>query len=164
MSTKIYNGHCMPLIPMGELLTICRDLRVKAEEVRRERLRHFFIKEEFKWMETMNAAWDVGRKKIRNPIVDYSFEICFLPIKDKILLIPFYERHYDEILKTIPGIRYYGYWNNVDPDEECSEEEWAQREKDWDEALPGPGVPGENGFTITILNFDIPRPEEIWPK
>ena len=35
-------------------------------------------------------------------------------------------------LKALPGYRYYGYWNNVDPDENCTEEEWEKRKKDWD--------------------------------
>jgi hypothetical protein len=29
-------------------------------------------------------------------------------------------------------VKFYGYWNNVDPDENCSDEEWEERELFWD--------------------------------
>lgn len=46
------------------------------------------------------------------------------------------------------GAVYYGYWDNSDPDPKCSNREWSERKREWDYALPGPGVPANCGFTL----------------
>lgn len=63
------------------------------------------------------------------------------------LFIPFggYQNfmfHIKEIAIEEVGFREYGYWNNTDPLDDISEEEWNQREQDWDFL----GVPSEDGF------------------
>lgn len=60
------------------------------------------------------------------------------------------------------GVEFYGYWNNTDPDEECTAKEWRQRKNDWDKVLPDIGIPCENGFSFTILqNHYIPVGEAL---
>lgn len=80
-------------------------------------------------------------------ILNYSMQLIFT--KDgKVLGYPYGARRataFDDWLKSRPGYKFYGYWNNVDPDEECSEEEWEQREKHWDEAV-GYNPIGEYGL------------------
>ena len=53
------------------------------------------------------------------------------------------------------GIKDYEYWNNTDKPDEISNREWNQREKDWDKALPGLGVPAQ--FGIVVNNFIYPE-------
>lgn len=87
----------------------------------------------------------------RNPYYDFNFEVEIIPLKNKILLLPFTEQ--SECLALIrdqPWIQSYGYWNNSDPEEGVSEKEWSQRENDWNLALPGIGIPAENGFNVQL--------------
>ncbi len=43
---------------------------------------------------------------------------------------------------------YYGYWDNTDPDENCSEQEWEQRALDWDFL----DVPRNDGLEYTLIS------------
>lgn len=83
----------------------------------------------------------------RDPVVDFDSNACFIPIQDKILvLFNCEQKEIVELWESLPEITYYGYWNNTDPDKSVSEEEWEQRRKDWNEALPGAGVLMDNGM------------------
>jgi hypothetical protein len=93
----------------------------------------------------------------RNPQYDFGIEILFIPLKNKILALYYSEQSsLESIWNGFEEVNYYGYWDNTDQDETCTEEEWLQREKDWDEALPGWSVPAENGFSYRMLT-DLPR-------
>lgn len=102
----------------------------------------------------------------RDPEYDFSFEICIIPIKGKILLLPYTEKK--ELLNLLERQKYlkpYGYWNNTDPDKSVSQKEWNQREKDWNAALPGIGIPADNGFTVQLHpTFNIFRTSESFIK
>ena len=80
----------------------------------------------------------------------FDFKVCYLPMKDKTLGIPYGENSVmtEAFLKEVHD---YGYWNNTDKPESVSEEEWKQREKDWDIVLPGIGIPSENGLICKLL-------------
>lgn len=97
-----------------------------------------------------DAIREIKIKQTRNPSFDYEFAVCFIPISSKTLAIPYTEqKEFRNIWYAQPEVIKYGYWNNVDPDEDCTDEEWNQREKDWDEALPNSsGIPAENGFSF----------------
>lgn len=82
---------------------------------------------------------------------DFSFSLCVTPIKGKLLLQAFTERkELIEVLINKSYLRDYSYWNNTDPDEDCTEKEWKQREADWDEALGESGIPSQSGFLIDL--------------
>lgn len=78
----------------------------------------------------------------------FSFSFQLLFTKDgKVLGFPFGARQANKIsdwLTSLDGYRFYGYWDNVDPDESCSEEEWRQRKEDWE--VIGYGPMGEYGL------------------
>jgi hypothetical protein len=49
----------------------------------------------------------------------------------------------------------YGYWDNTDPDETATEEEWEQRKKDWSHVLlDDSGVPSNEMFCIVAEGID----------
>jgi hypothetical protein len=101
---------------------------------------------------------EIQRTKLRDPLFDFSFELEVIPIKGKVLLMAFADRgSFFRLLGRQKWARYYGYWDNTDPDEKCSVREWKQRGKDWDEALPGVGVPSENGFSVDLGMAFLPR-------
>jgi len=94
----------------------------------------------------------IKNTSIRDPLVDFSCDVVILPIRNKIIAMYYCEN--PEIYKIIKKQKYwnfYGYWDNTDPYSECTEEEWNQREKDWDEALPNfCSIPAKNGFVCNI--------------
>ena len=66
---------------------------------------------------------------------------------DKILAI-FYMDKCDDIFKNIPEIEFYGYWDNVDPDETCTHEQWEERRKDWEDVLNPSWKPSNEGIVV----------------
>lgn len=89
---------------------------------------------------------------------DFDVSICVFPISDKILCIPF--ANHDELHKKLfetEEFEDYGYWNNVDAPKNICDEEWARRKEDWNEALPGIGVPRDCGMLFKIIDapYDV---------
>jgi hypothetical protein len=84
---------------------------------------------------------------------DFDVSICFLPLADKTLCIPSANNAaLMHELTAFPEFIDYGYWNNTDPPKNISEQEWSQRKTDWHNALPGIGVPRENGFVVKVID------------
>jgi hypothetical protein len=85
---------------------------------------------------------------------DYNlcFSVCVFPISRKTLCIPFCNNY--AILKFFrkqPEVAEYGYWDNTDPLKGFTRKQWLARKKAWDEALPGIGIPSENGVSLRII-------------
>lgn len=101
---------------------------------------------------------EIQRTQYRDPDVDFDCNACFIPLEDKILALFYTEQKELETLwKACSEVRYYGYWNNSMPDEDASNEEWEQRERDWEEALPGVGIPMENGICADFVKGFVSR-------
>ena len=95
---------------------------------------------------------DLNNRNISPDI--FHCNISIHPLKDKILIMLFTScRDYTELFKNFPEVKFYGYWNNVDPDENCTEEEWQQRKEDWDDGLNNFGVPKEEGFVFDPITY-----------
>lgn len=91
----------------------------------------------------------------RNPKYDFECTVYAIPIQDSILLLFYSEQaEFESVFSKLPMVEYYGYWNNTDPDEECTEEQWEKRKRDWEEALGGDGlgVPSECGMSFQLVN------------
>lgn len=87
----------------------------------------------------------------RDPECDFECVLDIIPIPNKVLVMAFCER--PSIGNIISRQKYlipYSYWNNTDPEEGVSEKDWNQR------ALPGNGIPCENGFNITLHPTYLP--------
>jgi len=99
--------------------------------------------------------WDrraeVRRTGHRDPAVDTSFDLCFIPVEGKTLGIAFVERGawFQEWLKQ-PGVAEYGYWNSSEQPDEISDAEWERRARDWEVIKPIPV--SEQGFTIQLTS------------
>jgi len=52
-------------------------------------------------------------------------------------------------------IQFYGYWDNTDKDDTCSNAEWEQRANDWEEVLSPSFIPSECGFTFELADSNI---------
>lgn len=107
---------------------------------------------------------EVKKTNRRDPMVDMEFSICIIPTKDKILGITYTEQN--DLLRLWleqEEIVQYPYWDNTDPPEDLSWEEWEKRGKEWDEALKeAHGIPAMNGLTIEFVNqysYGMPHAE-----
>ncbi|WCF11642.1 hypothetical protein NDS46_30310 (plasmid) [Paenibacillus thiaminolyticus] len=95
---------------------------------------------------------EIQHTQRRDPEVDFDCSACFIPLEDKVLAL-FYSEH-DELKslwKSCEEVDFYGYWDNVTPDQNATKEEWEQRFKDWEEALPGIVIPLENGLVADFI-------------
>ena len=92
----------------------------------------------------------------RDSAVDFDCELCVIPIKGKLLAIPFTEQNeFLAVINAMEEVSEYGYWDNSDQPEEISRSRWDRRRDNWEEALPGIGVPSENCFTIQITRDSL---------
>lgn len=114
-------------------------------------------------------AFSVFEKRVKeakldgriNPFYDMDCQIVLFPIEDKILMTIYTAQHsFKEIIKKHPDVEFYGYWDNTDPQEDCSEEEWEQRGKDWHEAMGETWIPSVEGFTVDLTVDSDTFPEE----
>jgi len=96
---------------------------------------------------------NILKTDIRNPQYDFSIRIAFIPLENKILSL-FYSEYnaFEKHWLKFDEVEYYGYWNNTDRDEDCTEEEWNQRYLDWEKALPGIGYVPEHAVYFDHLN------------
>lgn len=94
---------------------------------------------------------------------DLKSEVWIFPIENKTLGMTFIKNKaiYDAFM-ALPEVSEYAYWNNVDQPENLSEEEWDLRERDWNEALEGIGIPSENGFCFYLTQSIKDAHSFIW--
>jgi len=168
MSTKIYNGYLIDANPSTfQLKEMVHQFRKVLRETRNGIIKELYTKDSYKKVhsELWKRALEIKRSNLSDPVVDFSAEICFIPIENKMLAITYWEhREYTKAWQSLTNVKYYGYWNNTDQDEDCSDEEWKQREEDWGKALPGIGVPALVGFNIVVLDYSLPYANEIWTE
>jgi hypothetical protein len=87
----------------------------------------------------------------RDPAVDFSFELVFIPYRSKLLGIVYSEQtEWVTRWLTSPLIREYHYQNHSDPDPSVSAKEWRQRARDWDGAL-GYNTPADVGWVVNCI-------------
>lgn len=124
-------------------------------------MRDEFLVKHTPWTAAYQHYHEQIKKSEKSPYstdgLDIKFDICFLPVGNKILGIPYTNcREYEKYLGDQPEYQYYGYWNNSDQDEECTDEEWEQRKTDWDIAIGVSGIPSRNGFVAEIVEQKSP--------
>jgi hypothetical protein len=179
MSTKIFNGKIVVLTSWEDIMVKISRLRVKAQLAAKKQAINLIIASALRRYvncvlrtvnpkdkqstpyrdaekEYANRINKIKQTMRRDPEADLELKISFIPSKDKILALPFYEwAGYGKLLENENWMRDYGYWNNTEPDPECSNKEWNKRKKDWETALKtGEGRPGYNGLTAEIVFID----------
>ena len=152
MSIKIYNG----IRVIGD--ASIENLNAYSNHIRnhmRMILPEFFkkLRKSYSFLSSAEFYREIRNATRGNHIddLDITGSLCLFPIKDKILGIPYINHELLEHFNTCDRHVEYGYWNNVDPLETCTEEEWEQRKVDWDNALPGHGIPSLCGYTIDLV-------------
>lgn len=180
MSTKIYNGFRMRKEGITRLHALMTQLRATCAPIAKQGLLryaathmahladHRLLNPEepqkgsvrgFVTSELMDRLHKLQVEPLRDPSIDFTFEIVLIPVGNYLLGIPFAEHRVfmDELFK-LPGVEEYGYWNNTDKPEHVTDAQWRKRAKDWDKALPGCDSPAASGFT-----YQITRPAPFFP-
>lgn len=180
MSTKIFNGYRIRSRDFGEVhkivsafkevarpLLLNRYYQVMADQCARVcdalALGKFSPNEDTRGQSVISfcsslvtkAYFDIYRSDRRNPLFDFDAQLTLVPSGDSTLVLFYCEAFNESVVeawKATAGVEYFGYWNNTDRDEACSEEEWEARGAAWDEAL-GRGAPAVVGYTTEILGL-----------
>lgn len=179
MSTKIFNGRIIhaPIGKAYDLLIkskpaavlIGRNLEIAwmakraAEMIDKARIEG----EEKKgalfdaWVEMSDRISEIRKTQRRDPAVDIGCELWLFPLKDKTLVLVNSEaKDLREWFDKLPFVEDYSYWNNTDPDENVDKRTWKQRERDWNKALPGSGVPSDRCLSFAMYQGGMVFPAE----
>lgn len=111
------------------------------------------------WKEVSDRQQKSRTTMRADPAFDFDFEVVLFPITASRLLGIYYTTQtvFSELLMSKNYIKEYGYWNNSDRPDHIGEREWAQREKDWDLALPDScSIPSMNGMTVQLVEHTVP--------
>ena len=100
---------------------------------------------------------NIYKTRHRDPVYDFDCEISIYPTMDNVFAIINSEREdYIDFFAGLPGVEYYGYWNNTSPEETMNPEAWEKRRSDWDEALKDLF---NSGFNFECLGlYGLPHP------
>jgi hypothetical protein len=109
---------------------------------------------------------NIERKNERNPEVDFSVEVCYIPFKNKLLALFYSEQQvFEKIWNKTPSVKDYHYQNSIERPKDISAKEWNQRCQDWSNATLS-GSPAHVGFSFKISDLRIsygryPKVEEV---
>jgi len=164
MSTKIYNGFQTSFGDLETFLDLVHTFRDGYWKKGAIELREKFVAAAFAGFPVQDAEakrkayslwWDLSSKArtstTRQPALDTDFKVTIFPDSGRFIGIAYteHDKWFEAWLK-LPGIREYGYWNNVDPPDHVTDEEWEARREVWDRVLPGCGIPAMEGFSIDV--------------
>jgi len=178
MSTKIYYGHRFDGT-WEELLEVCIQLRkdyikevevlytkfldalLKSDEVcNREEMYFSAVKGvKYKDFNTGHQAYylmGLMESGLSDPLNTDSSIIAY-PFEGKIYIVPFMDHKWNKLTERSDKFKFFGYWNNTDPDEGCTEEEWNERERVWESIFPG-----YEPAKIYGLTYEIFGKSDVW--
>lgn len=155
MSIKIYTGYKLPHLGLLEIKKFCDTIK---EDFTKKR--NTFIKNNWDRNDYMSKVFLPHTRDE----MGYSFEasIDFFPHEKYIFCITNFPRIYDGIFEKYEIVEEYGYWDNVDQLESCTDEEWADRRDTWEIIYPDFSSPSQNAFHYTILGKLLPMPDKIY--
>ncbi len=181
MSTKIYNGFRFTQTRLDEIMDLINSWRadmisaaeslsgqVLAIEMTNhiDRLDYFGQLEGEESEATIERPFMVARSSLmdrilevkktgrRNPIVDFDISVSIFPHNGRFYGMLFTEqRAWEKAWMSQDCIESYGYWNNSDPEDGVSDEDWEVRGKVWESILGGPAQwrPTMAGLDATIF-------------
>ncbi len=168
MSTKIYEGHLWLGSPQ-ELMEFLFSIR---EQYITDATKYLLNWDHDKIIEYANRYYE-DRKPFYLPIflrdeirrgenTPFNFDASIMVYfgKNKTSIIPFGLHMFPETEKLFKGhsqVKFYGYWDNVDPDESCSEEEWNERKVFYDEIFDR-----FFSFSTAGLSYELSNQEGIF--
>jgi hypothetical protein len=160
MSIKIYDGLRHPS-PTADVFVIARIIRSVLEpmffDAVEELLANPHIEETSPALlsrrideEHRSPSWSFSD-------ADIGYDVTLLRGARFVLVLVHGEKsnRYVEALVKSGGFKPYGYWDNTDPEEGCTDHHWEQRRQEWGIALSNPttseyfdAAPSEVGLSI----------------
>jgi len=182
VSTKIFNGYRLRTGNFAEAHKIFSQFKVQAKALLQDRYNNVIARQCTRLIDAralgrpskyrvgvspLMTAWDIAAQEYRkiysntpgtrNPYYDFDVNFTIFPVEDQILITLYCEEGMNkevvEAWKATEGIEYFGYWNNVDPDEDCSDEEWEERKRLWEIALGESGTPAVEGYSTEVMGL-----------
>lgn len=159
MSIKIYEAWKAPVHTLEQ----AQNFGGRVQALAYQRL-HSKLREQFPTKEEYFAFWLSRDNEFAVEVMGPKLELIFFPCGRSSLILAYGSRfyRYDECLDLLA--KPWGYWNNVDPDENCSAREWGQRKRDWERAYPGYQAPYEIGLALTVVGESLPLPCDVFPE
>lgn len=192
MSVKIYSGYKLPKFTVDELHSFTMSARkiisplaielhnkalaqIAIEMIDHQFLRKKYFNIDFQFNDKESVynnlyyLWEAIKTKqqkgLRTPGFDFHASFTIHPLPDKILCIFYSEsRELEYKFAQLNNIEYYGYWDNTDKPNEITNEQWEQREKNWEIFLNNFKAPSMNGMIAELTNdcdFKLPRYSDI---
>ena len=179
MSTKIFNGLILRDYTLDQALPLLIKARQQFLVLMKERVSKVFARKlAFRkdlllnfstldrashrniYMSLMDEVFQAEKKvlgeKLRDPTWDATLEIVLIPHQNDLLAIYFAESvegYFQALLDT--GFEDFSYQNSTDDlPEGVSSEEWEERERRWNEVLGRSCIPGEMGFTYSLVSWN----------
>lgn len=161
MSTKIYQAYRAPAEYIVDLIDWGRDTMETAAMVWLERLMENIDPEklgecpehiagdpegEKVWerAKRLETVMELVKEEVKSPYKSVLNINCGMNLwfyAGKVYMIPIGERFIvEELDKSLPEwLEDYSYWNNTDPPEEITDEQWRERGETWDQICTGKG-------------------------
>ena len=183
MSTKIYNGYKLP-VTMATLAPWCAELSARMTQNATTMLEqtigrlcvhdvddavivaHGLSKKvlpETSIYDAVRAHVEECREKARKGEHAFGMDtesslVVFTHSTGVYGLFYGADRDMERTFRATPGVEFWGYWNNTDPEDGVGEEDWAARGQMWNDLLGPSGIPAESGTTIILTPHDLPLP------
>jgi hypothetical protein len=183
MSTKIYTGFKFKTNNFFEIFNELKAIRAQCIPLLEGRMnklmaersvtlldRYCYYKEKFPkptapivdtWLEIMERVKKVKQTSQRDPEVDFSFQICIIPYNNEFFGIYYTEqKDFKVVLESSKLFQDFSYWDNSDPLDSVSDEEWAVRGTTWDNIFKEEGIPQFISTSYDVIDMvnDMPHP------
>ncbi len=168
MSTKIYNGFVIKTGDITEVMQLLDEVGVLYDDAAKkymhtltahliidawdglsvgsidekdaEILKHYSLSW-YAYEKILNAQKKIKETNQRDPAYDFELNILIFPksYTDRTLAMVYGEnKSFLECFTKHPKVEEYGWWNNSDKPNEVTDEQWDQREKDWQMVINRP--------------------------
>ena len=88
-----------------------------------------------------------------DPKHDESFSVGLTSVEGQVLGYPFFpENGYVDIIFEHIDVERFGYWDNTDPDETVTKEEWEKRKRLWNKVFERDSIFNRSMFIITLAD------------
>lgn len=184
MSTKIYTGFKLKTTNMEEIHEWMTQLRKEIEIETNQGIARTMARDcaslydkrtmdntldrtlsvyQVVYHEFSNRQLEVQRRGVKDPSVDYSMSMVLFPFEGQFYgMLYTVQSEFAMRFFAQPLVEGFQYWDNTDPDENCTEAEWKERERVWDAIFEHQPVPSLNGFTYEIsLDYNVFTPSGI---
>lgn len=110
---------------------------------------------EIRMQPSISDVWNEFFKMEKNEhvLVYHPMSVFLIPHNNKVYgyLLTERDRDFDYMLKEMPFLKEYGYWNNTDQPDEISDEEWEERYNTWREVLDEFKPLPQSGFEFELV-------------